>query len=92
MPQNTHRIFIALRDGSPDVQLLEASDFVAMSQGMIAEGFNNLHSEWFKSFGGPLASDHIITFVYWESPDSAPDYEQILKWGNDAARLNSETT
>lgn len=85
MNRQRHHVFVTLRDGKASIQSLNDKDFEAMRRSMIDEGFNNLQAEWYES-GAFERPNQIVTFVYWEYPDKAPEYNQLKVWGSEAAR------
>jgi hypothetical protein len=80
MNRNEYYIVVAWREGDASLQALNQNDFGIMRRNMIDDGFDNLQVEWYET--GKLAlPDRIVVFVYWEEPDTAPDYEQVRNWG-----------
>ena len=57
-----------------------------MRQNMIDDGFDNLQTEWYQK-GKAQLPDLLLVFVYWEDPDTAPEYQQIHKWGSESVKL-----
>lgn len=84
MNRNTYHIIVTWREGDSSIQSLNKDDFESMRRGMIDGGFNNLQIEWYES-GNLHLPDRVLVFVYWENPDTAPDYEQVRKWGREMA-------
>ncbi len=88
MNRITYCIFVTWREGEASIiQSLNEDDFEAMRRGMIDEGFSNLLTEWYEP-GSMQLPDRILVFVYWEAPDSAPDYDLVRKWGNKMIKQN----
>ena len=85
MDRITYYIVVTWREGESSIQSLDKNEFEAMRRGMIDEGFSNLQVEWYES-GNLQLPDRILVFVYWEDPDSAPEYDQVRKWGSETAK------
>ena len=82
MERITHYILVTWREDEASIQSLNKNDFEAMRRGMIDEGFSNLQIEWYEP-GSLQLPDRILVFVYWEDPDTAPDYDQVKTWGSE---------
>lgn len=82
MSRISHHIVVTWRESEATIQSLEKPEFDAMSRAMIDDGFCNLLVEWYESRGAELP-DKISVFVYWEAPDTAPDYAQVRRWGSE---------
>ena len=85
MDRTVRYVFVTWREHKASIQSLNGKDFEAMRRGMIDEGFSNLQVEWYER-GSLRLPDRIVTFVYWEDPDTAPEYSQVKAWGSEVAR------
>ena len=85
MNRTIHYVFVTWRECKASAQSLNDTDFEAMRRGMIDEGFSNLQAEWYET-GNLRLPDRIVLFVYWEDPDTAPEYSQVKEWGSAVAQ------
>jgi hypothetical protein len=87
MDRTTQYVFVTWREREASIQCLNEKDFEAMRRAMIDEGFRNLQSEWYEP-GNLRLPDRIVVFVYWEDPDTAPEYIHVKEWGSEVAGSN----
>lgn len=87
MNRKNFYIAVTWREGESSIQCLESEDFETFRRNMIDDGFENQQVEWYEP-GQNTLPDRVIVFVYWEYPDLAPSYDQVRKWGFQAAKDN----
>ncbi len=85
MDRKTQYVFVEWRESKASIQSLNDEDFEVMRRRMVDEGFRNLQVEWYET-GNLRLPNRIVTFVYWEDPDIAPEYSQVREWGSEVAR------
>jgi len=79
MNRENYYIAITWRENEASCEILESTDHEGFKRSMIDEGFSNLQTEWYEP-GQNQLPDRYIVFIYWEYPDTAPDFENIKSW------------